>query len=146
MRKILKKFGITDSQSLKSIIIQFIKFGLVGVSNTLISLVIYYILVCFKCNYIVANTIGFIVSVLNAYYWNNKYVFKNNDIKEKEGFQYKKILKVYASYGITFLLSTFLLYLMVDCLNLSEYLAPIINLCITIPINFLLNKLWAFKK
>ena len=95
-------------------------------------------LVFLGLNYIIANIIGFVVSVLNAYYWNKKYVFKNSNTP-------KKLLKVYISYGTTFFLSTFLLYLMVNVFCISEYISPIINLCITIPLNFVLNKLWAFK-
>ena len=146
MKKILKKFGINNKEDFKKLIVQFIKFGIVGVSNTLISLAIYYVLVFFKCNYIVANTIGFIISVLNAYYWNNKYVFKSKDKVVTKKDTIKQLIKVYMSYGVTFLLSTVLLYVMVDCLNISEYIAPIINLCITVPLNFVMNKLWAFKK
>ena len=94
----------------------------------------------FNVNYIVANTIGFIVSVLNSYYWNNKYVFDKT-----EGGTVKPLIKVFMSYGSTFLLGTFLLFLMVQVIGLSELIAPLINLVITIPINFLLNKFWAFK-
>lgn len=64
------------------------------------------------------------ISVLNAYYWNNKYVFKGNAPNNIP----KKILKVYVSYGSTFLLSTFLLFLMVDVWSMSEYIAPLIQL------------------
>ena len=123
-----------------NVIKQFIKFGIVGVSNTLISLLIYYVLIYFKINYIVANTIGFIVSVLNAYYWNNRYVFK----KSNEG-NLRPMIKTFVSYGTTFVLSTILLVVMVDYLNISNIIAPILNLIITIPLNFLLNKFWAFK-
>jgi len=120
---------------------QFIKFGLVGVSNTLISLAIYYTFVLIsKDLYIVGNTVGFVVSVLNAYFWNNKYVFK----KSQKG-NAKPLLKTFISYGCTFLLGTGLLYLMVDIIGISEFIAPIINLIITIPINFLMNRFWAFK-
>lgn len=131
---------INNNEKIIVIIKQFLKFGIVGVSNTLISLIIYYTLVYFKCNYIIANAIGFIISVLNAYYWNKHYVFKN-----KNQSKLKEIIKVYFSYGITFVLSTVLLYEMVDVLHVSKYIAPIINLCITVPLNFILNKLWAFK-
>ena len=123
-----------------NVIKQFIKFGIVGVSNTLISLLIYYVLIYFKINYIVANTIGFIVSVLNAYYWNNRYVFEKNN----EG-NLRPMIKTFVSYGTTFVLSTMLLVVMVDYLNISNIIAPILNLIITIPLNFLLNKFWAFK-
>ena len=123
-----------------NLIKQLVKFGIVGVSNTLISLLIYYVLIYFKVNYIVANTVGFIVSVLNAYYWNNRYVFK----KSNEG-NLRPMIKTFVSYGTTFVLSTILLVAMVDYLNISNIIAPILNLIITIPLNFLLNKFWTFK-
>lgn len=119
---------------------QFIKFGLVGLSNTAISMSLYYALVYLGVNYLVANLIGFMISVLNSYYWNNRYVFN----KTEEG-HLKPILKTYMAYGSTLLLSTFLLYLMVQQLGISQWIAPLLNLAITIPINFLINKLWAFK-
>ena len=119
---------------------QFIKFGLVGVSNTLISLGTYYLLYFLGINYLIANTIGFVVSVLNSYYWNNKYVFK----KTQSG-HLKPLIKTFLSYGSTFLLSTFLLFVMVQHLGIPEIFAPIITLVITIPLNFLINKFWAFK-
>lgn len=119
---------------------QFIKFGIVGLSNTIISLAIYYILIYFKINYVVANTVGFVISVINAYYWNNKFVFK----KSSKG-NLKPIIKTFVSYGTTFVLSTVLLIAMVDYFSISNEIAPVLNLIITIPLNFLLNKFWAFK-
>lgn len=119
---------------------QFIKFGLVGVSNTIVSFAVYYCLYFIGVYYLIANLTGFFVSVLNSYYWNNKYVFQ----KKKNG-NIKALLKTYMSYGSTFLLSTALLYFFVEFLNISPGIAPIISTLIVIPINFLLNKLWAFK-
>ena len=124
-----------------SLFFQFVKFGIVGVLNTLISLAIYYIFVFINPRlYLVGNTVGFVVSVLNSYFWNNKYVFK----KTQKG-NAKPLIKVFISYGSTFLLGTFLLYLMVDVIRISAFIAPIINLMVTIPLNFLLNRFWAFK-
>jgi len=129
-----------DKEEFCNLIKQFIKFGIVGVSNTLISFLIYYVLIYFKINYVVANTIGFVVSVLNSYYWNNKFVFK-----KIAGGNLKPLIKTFVSYGTTFVISTVLLVIMVNYLNISELIAPILNLIITIPLNFLLNKFWAFK-
>lgn len=120
---------------------QFIKFGLVGVINTLLSLFIYYILIHFNVHYIIANLIGFILSVLNSFFLNNKYVFTNN----KKDKILKKLFKVYLSYGTTLLFGTLLLSLQVELLGVSELIAPVINLFFTIPLNFLLNRNWAFK-
>ena len=120
---------------------QFFKFGLVGISNTLISLGVYYLFIFFNPSlYMVGYILGFLISVLNAYFWNNKYVFQ----KTKQG-HLIPLLKTYLSYGITFGVEFVLLFVMVNFLHVPEALAPIINLAINIPLNFLLNKFWAFK-
>lgn len=119
---------------------QFIKFGLVGVSNTLISLGTYYLLYFWGVNYLIANTVGFIISVLNSYYWNNKYVFKKTQVGNL-----KPLIKTFISYGFTFFISTVLLFVMVQLVKISEIIAPVVTLIITIPINFIMNKFWAFK-
>ena len=78
-------------------LLQFIKFALVGVSNTLISEGIYAVLVFFKMHYIPASFIGFSLSVINAYYWNHKYVFKENAEDEKRVW-WKVFCKTYVAY------------------------------------------------
>lgn len=137
------KLGIYSKKDLLHFCFQFIKFGIVGLSNTLISMVVYYLCIFIGMHYILSNSIAFVISVVNAYYWNSKCVFKKND--SENNLSIKPIIKVFISYGFTFVLSTILLYLWVDCLNISTMIAPLINLVITIPINFLLNKMWAFK-
>ena len=53
---------------------QFVKFGIVGVSNTLISLAVYQLaLNALGMHYLAANLLGLVISVINAYYWNNLY-------------------------------------------------------------------------
>ena len=138
---LLFKLNIHSKEDFYSFVKQFTKFGVVGVLNTAISLVIYYAFIFINpVLYIVGNTVGFVVSVLNSYYWNNKYVFH----KSEQGHS-KTILKTFMAYGITLVLGTILLFVMVEILEISKYLAPIINLIITIPLNFLLNKFWAFE-
>lgn len=125
-------------------LLQFLKFGIVGVSNTLVSLAVYYLFLWVNpALYLVGNVAGWVVSVANAFYWNHKYVFRS----ENEGVSatIKKLGKTYLTYGTTFLLSTSLLYLEVDVLDWSAVISPVVNLLITIPLNFLLNKFWAFR-
>lgn len=125
----------------KKTIIQFIKFGMVGVINTTLSYLItnvgYYML---GLHQQICNVIAFIITVFISFLLNSKFVFKNNN-----GF-FKALIKVYASYSITGLfLSALLLYVEEDILNIPHYIATLINLIITIPINFILNKFWAYK-
>ncbi len=127
----------------KTTIFQFVKFGIVGVSNTAISLIVYYIIYWINPEwYIIGNIAGWVISVSNAFFWNNRYVFKS----QSEGMRQllKRIGKTYLSYGATFLMSTAFLYVEVDILHWSAVICPIINLVLTIPLNFLLNKFWTF--
>lgn len=125
----------------KNRVVQFIKFGCVGFSNTIISLAVYYLLVWLGWLYVLANAMGFLVSVLNAYFWNSKFVFTNSMEKD----HHKAFFKMFLSYLGSFFLSTALITFMVEIVGISQYLAPILRLMITVPINFVVNKLWAFR-
>jgi len=141
MRKFHEKLVFfVNKTNVQDFIWQFVKFGLVGISNTIISLAIYYVLILLGLHYLVANTIAFVISVLNAYYWSRKFVFVSKNANSG-----KQIVKVYISYGFTFLLATGLMFLQVDVLEVSTWIAPLVNLCVTVPLNFFLNKFWAFK-
>lgn len=136
-----------DRESLnppKKALMQFVKFGMVGISNTVISYAVYAVLVFFGCPYLIANLVAFVVSVLNSFYWNNRYVFTLESGQTRS--MWRALVKTFASYSVTGLfLSSGLLWFWIDACGVSEYVAPIINLLVTVPLNFLLNKFWAFK-
>ena len=141
------------TQQVRNTFSEFIKFGLVGVSNTIVSYCLYALSlqIFLKLNlfpstdYIIANIISFLLSVLWSFYWNNKYVFKLNECEQRS--IWKALLKTYVSYGFTgIILNNILLVLWVRVIGINKMLAPIINLIINIPINFFMNKLWAFGK
>ena len=141
--KLMRKLGVENREDLKKLIVQFVKFGLVGLSNTLVSWVCYYLFLWIDEDlYMVGSIVGTVLSIANAFFWNDRFVFKGgeNDWKSK----LKRLGKTYVSYGGTSLLSTFLLWLEVQ-LGVSKVIAPIVNLIITIPLNFIINKLWTFK-
>jgi len=131
-------------------ILQFFKFCLVGASNSVISYGTNIISLKaleshgIKGDYIIANLIAFIVSVLWSFWLNNNYVFKQQEGEKRSIF--KALLKTYLSYGFTGLILTNILsYIWVDILGISKIIAPLINIAICLPINFLLSKLWTFK-
>lgn len=131
-------------------ILQFVKFGIVGLSNTIISYVLYLVVLWILKNqnvswdYIAGNLIAFVLSVLWSFYWNNKYVFKKDENSERSW--WKALIKTYISYGFSgIILTNILAYLWVDILGISKLIAPIITLVATVPLNFIMNKLWAFK-
>lgn len=140
--KILLFFHIPNSYALK--FVQFVQFCVVGLSNTLISYLIYAAFVLLGWNYILGSIVGFVVSVTNSFYWNNKYVFKQENGKHRSILaSYVKTFLSYAATGLV--LANILLVIWVEVLHLPELLGPIVSLLVTIPLNFILNKLWAFR-
>ena len=134
---------LSDFKGKKSLI-QFIKFGIVGISNTILGLSIYYLFIWInKDLYQVGNVVGWLISVAWSCYWNNKFVFT----QEKNGWKLllKRLGKSYISYGVSLLLSIILLYIQIETLKWSERIAPLVNLLITIPLNFIMNKFWTFR-
>jgi putative flippase GtrA len=124
-------------------LVQFVKFGGVGFFNTLISYAVYSALVYAGLYYIFSNVIAFMAGIINSFFWNNKYVFKDTG---KRRSVLKSFVKTLISYGFTgLILTNLLLFVLVDLLRASKYIAPFFCLLITVPLNFALNKFWAFK-
>jgi putative flippase GtrA len=125
--------------------VQFIKFSIVGVINTIISYTIsnigYYI---FHIHEQICNIIAFVITVFLSFILNGKFVF----MKEKdETCLWRALIKVYISYSITELFLTgLLLFIEEGKLQIPHYIATLINLAITVPLNYILNKFWAYKK
>lgn len=123
---------------------QFLKFALVGLSNTLIAYLVYAFCVYIGLHYLLANAIAFAVSVLNAYYWSNRFVFRKGEGESRSAIW--TLIKTYLAYGSTGLvLASVLLWLYVDRFGISEYIAQLLVLVVTIPLNFIINKYWSFK-
>ena len=136
-------FKLNLSSEQMNSLLQFIKFGIVGISNNVICYVTYLFFLWIGLNYLVAYFLGFTVSVFNSYYWNNKYVFE----QDSQRAFWTTFIKTYISYSMTgIVLGNILLFLWVDIVGVPKEIAPLINLVITIPANFILNKLWAFKR
>ena len=56
------------------------------------------------------------------------------------------LLKTYISYAFTgILLTNILSYIWIEMMKMSKYIAPLLNLIVSVPINYILNKNWAFQ-
>lgn len=151
---IFKLFHIEFKEEQWDSLLQFVKFGLVGVWNTVFSYTITVscllifrklgILIVDNRDIYVANIIAFILSVLVSFLLNNKFVFTLDEGQSRNF--WRALFKTYLSYGFTgLILNNVLAYVWVEMLGISKFVAPLISLVIAIPINFLMNKLWAFR-
>ena len=149
---ILIRLRLDDVETKRNNLIEFVKFGIVGLSNTVVSYIIYVLTlqlfvllgIQFRYDYFVGNIVSFMLSVLWSFYWNNKYVFK-----VKEGEKRNVLLalfKTYMTYAFTgLILNNIFAYVWIDIFHVHKMIAPLITLIVSVPINFLLNKLWAFR-
>jgi len=139
-----KVFRLKLSEENYAKFLQFVQFALVGVSNSVIYYLLYLLFLKLGLYYQVANFLGFSISVLNSFYWNSVYVFRTED--EKKEPWWKVLLKTYISYaGTGLVLGSFLLWFWVAICHFPEAIGPILNIFITTPINFVINKFWAYK-
>lgn len=148
---IAKLFKKDISEHTMESLTQFVMFGIVGASNTIISYLInVLVLVMLRTfslawDYIAGNIIAFLLSVLWSFYWNSKVVFTQEPGEHRS--LWKTLLKAYAVYGFTgIILNNILSWLWISVFHISKYIAPLINLTVSVPLNFVLNKLWTFQE
>jgi putative flippase GtrA len=140
----------SKSQSFKWSFYQFVKFSLVGLSNTIISYLINIAVLMMlrnaelKSDYVIANLVAFFLSVLWSYHWNSRFVFKLREGEQRSTVH--TLLKTYLSYAVTgIVLCNILSWFWIEICGISKYIAPIINLVVSVPVNYLLNKNWAYR-
>lgn len=149
---------------------QFIKFGMVGIVNTVLSYLIYnFCYYVFHSGVHIANITGFVITVFIAFLLQSRFVFKQDENAEKRVW-WKVLIKTYISYSFTGLfLTELLLVLWLNVIDLGRYLggigewlsgfglnlrqedlaaslAPLLNMLVTIPLNFIINKFWAYRQ
>ena len=123
MQKLLALLGAKSKKEFVALLAQFIKFGLVGVSNTAVSMAVNYIFLWISPDlYMVGSVLGTILSIANAFFWNDKFVFTGNanDWCSK----LKRLGKTYVSYGGTSILSNVLLWIEVTFFGVNSLLHP----------------------
>ena len=103
-------------------VIRFIKFGMVGVINTLVNWIIFFILNALGMYYILANIIAYILGTVNSYLWNTLWVFKYKDKASTET-TIKFIILNLIGLG----LNTGILYVLVDLCNLNKFIGLVIT-------------------
>lgn len=133
-------------------LLQFVKFALVGFSNVIVSYGVYLVFILLfeamgilpETDYLAAQWIGYVLSIFWSFYWNRRYVFV--DGQEKVPW-YSALMKSFIAYSFTgIFLNGVLSVLWVRVAGIPKIIVPVINLIINVPVNFFINKFWAFSK
>lgn len=126
---------------------EIINYLIIGVSTTIVSLLTYYLCVYTFLNpedalqLQIANIISWIVSVTFAFFTNRSFVFKSknkNILKEATTFVGSRVT--------TLLIDMGLMFLFVTLLGFNDKIIKIVVQVIVIVLNYILSKLFVFKK
>ena len=110
----------------------FVKFIGVGSINTIVTYVLYLLLLQFV-SYQLSYTIIYIFGIWLSYWLNLKFVFQTKSSN-------KKIILFPLIYLVQYLLGILILYVSIDIFNISEKIAPILIVILIVPLTFVLTK------
>jgi putative flippase GtrA len=131
MDKLLSKWGLSPS---------FLKFLVVGVTNTLGGYAFYAALIALGVNYAVALTLEYVAGIAYGFLLNKRWTFQARGGSGQQAWRYV------ALYGLIYVLNITLLMLLVERWALSPYLAQILLLGFLTLLSFVVQKRWIFAK
>jgi putative flippase GtrA len=122
------------------LVVQFLKFGIVGVSNTLLAFAVYTVLLkVFGVWYVAASGIGFAVGAVNGFLLNRRWTFR-----EHVGDAFTPVRwAIVQTCGLG--LNLGLVYLFVHDLGLDELVGQIPTTAIVTVLTFAANRSWTFR-
>lgn len=140
-------------QRKKTTAIQFVKYALVGVLNTLVTLgVIFLCKSIIGVNPLVSNAIGYVAGVINSFLWNKTWVFRSKNGYLREAVKF--FIGFLVCYGVQFLTVWLLSYqspladfeIVLLGFVLSGYgIATLIGNVVYTVVNFVYNRAVTFK-
>jgi putative flippase GtrA len=130
---------------MKEKIIPLIRYLAIAFFDTVLSYSVYGLLLFFKAHYLVGSVCGFTVSTTSAFFLNTTFVFTPKG--EKPQYTLTGLIKTFCTYGFTGVITyNILLIIWIELFHVPKMIAPILSTSFNFPINFCLNKYWAFKR
>ena len=120
--------------------VQFMKFALVGVSNTLITLLVYtFLLKVVGMWYLAASAIGFIVGATNGFLLNRRWTFREHVGDALTPVRWAVVQ------GCGLAVNEGMLFVLVHDAHLEKILAQVAATVIVTVTTFLANRAWTFR-
>ena len=119
--------------------LQLAKFGLVGLSGYVVNLVVYAALLGIGAHK--AALVSFIVSAANNYWWNRHWTFA-----DQKGHFAQQGLRFFVVALAALAVNQLWLLVFLDWLGWGKIVSQAIAIILVMPLNFLGNKLWSFRR
>lgn len=124
----------------KPVVVQFVKFGIVGISNTLLTFAVYTVLLkVFGVWYLAASAIGFVVGAVNGFLLNRRWTFAGHVGDALTPVRWGLVQ------GCGLALNEGLLYLFVDDAGIEKLLSQAFATVVVTIATFLVNRAWTFR-
>lgn len=119
-----------------------IRFVTVGTLNAMITAtVIFLMMEKLGCNYMASNIAAYVVAQMNNFFWSKYWIFTARDGKFR-----REIPLFLIAFGCAYVAQFLVLLVLVEVIDLNEYLAQFLGLFVYGTVNFLLNKRVTFLK
>jgi putative flippase GtrA len=121
-------------------LVQFVKFGIVGVSNTLLTFAVYTLLLkVFGVWYLAASAIGFTVGAVNGFLLNRRWTFREHVGDALTPVRWGVVQ------GCGLGLNEGLLYLFVNSAGVDKLIGQAFATVVVTVVTFLVNRAWTFR-
>lgn len=125
--------------------IRIFRFIIIGTMNALIMALVVWLMMeslSFEGDYLVANITVYVIAQIHNFIWCKYWIFPTE--KRKNNI-WKQILFFCSAFGIAYTAQFLFLILLVEGLDVNEYLAQFLGLFIYGGVNFVVNKKITFK-
>jgi putative flippase GtrA len=117
-----------------------VKYAIVGVSNTIVALGSYAILLALGVDYLIAGALGWVLGALNGYTWNRIWTFDRAEHRMSLLLRYSAVAAIGSSLNIG------LLALLISVFGADELPGELLALPIVVLATFFVNRYWVFRE
>jgi putative flippase GtrA len=118
---------------------QLVRYGVVGISNTLVFLAAYAICVQIGIWYIAASAIGYTLGSINGYVLNRRWTFRAGHLSHTASASRYALVQMAAALG-----NLGLLYVFVDGIGTDRIVGQVVVIVIVQLLSFLAHRAWSF--
>lgn len=125
--------------------IRIFRFIVIGTMNALIMALVVWLMMeslSFEGDYLVANITAYMIAQINNFIWCKYWIFPT---EKRKNSVWKQILFFCSAFGVAYTAQFLFLILLVEGLDVNEYLAQFLGLFIYGGVNFMANKKITFK-
>jgi len=120
---------------------QAVRFGIVGLINTFVTVIIIFVLQnIFSVYFVIANAAGYFVGICSSFILNKFWTFKSKDSVKKEGLLFLLVT------GVCYIIQLGVVIMAKEKFGINVNISQFLGMCMYVVLNFLGNKFLTFNR